>query len=194
LLSFKTRLFLNNIIAGIMSHQEIKLPKTRSLTGFHTTNKSKTLISSLAPPNSTINPSTYHSPLTHGNTSTIGQYTSTVLKHLKKKIQILLAVKTTWKTTPLRSTSYYDPQKKQSLPLQINLPAYPEPYNYKKVHFLEFPDHTLQNNRFPCHLYPRENNPHHHHHHGPFYQVPPSPHKLVHPQHLAALQHPRDRD
>src|SRR5437588_3846041 len=114
-----------------------------SLIGSQTTNKSKTLISSLALPNSKINPSTSHSPLTSGNTSTIRQYTLTALKHLRKSIQRLLKVKTTRKVTPLKSTSYYNPWKEQSLPLQINLPAYPVPPSYKKVCFLKFPDHTL---------------------------------------------------
>jgi hypothetical protein len=174
-------LSLNSIIAGNISHQEKKLPKTRSLTGFQTTNKSKTLISSLALPNSKKNLSTYHSPLTHGSTSTITQYTSTVLRRLKKITQKLLTAKTSQRTIPSKSTNYYNPQKEQSLLLQINLPAYPEPHSYKKVRFLEFPDHTLQNNRFPHHLYPRENNPHHCHHHRPYHQVPPSSHKLIYP-------------
>jgi hypothetical protein len=133
----------NSIIVGITFQQEIRLTKMILLSGFQTTNKSKTLISSLALPNLKINPSTSHSPLTRGNTSTIGQYTSTALKHLRKSIQRLLKVKITQKATPLKSTSYYDLQKKQSLLLWINLLAYPVPPSYKKVRFLKFPDHTL---------------------------------------------------
>jgi hypothetical protein len=56
------------------------------------------------------------------------------------------------------SMSYYDLWKKQSHLLQTNLPVYQEPHRYKEVRFLEFPDHTLQNNRFPHHPYPRESN------------------------------------
>jgi hypothetical protein len=109
-------LSLNNIIVGNTSHQERRLPKTISLTGSQNTNKLKTSISSPAPPNSRTNPSTYHSPLTHRSTSTIGQYTSMVLKHLKKITQKLLAVKMSQKMILLKSTNYYNPQKKQSLP------------------------------------------------------------------------------
>jgi hypothetical protein len=89
----------------------------KSLPGSQTTNKSKILTSSLALPNSRTNLSTYHSPPICENISTIGQYTSTALRHLKKKIQKLLIVKTTQKAILLKSTSYYDLQKKQSLPL-----------------------------------------------------------------------------
>jgi hypothetical protein len=116
-----------------------------------------------------------------------------VLKQLKKTVQKLLTVKTTRKMTPLRSMNYYDPRRKQSLPPQINLPVYQEPHNYKAVRFLEFPDHTLWSNKSSRHRYPRENNPYHHHH-GPFHQAPLNPHRPTHPRHLAALQHPRDRD
>jgi hypothetical protein len=193
LLSFKTDLFSNNIIAGIMSQQEIKLPKMRLLTGSQIPNKLKISTFSLAQPNSTIKPSTYRSPHICENISIIEWYTSTALKHLKNTIQKLKA-KTTRKTTSLESTNYYDPQKKRSLPLQINLPAYQEPHNYKKVCFLEFPDHTLPNSRFPHHLYLRESSTYRHHHPGPFHQVPPNLHKPVHPRRLVALQHLRDRD
>jgi hypothetical protein len=153
----------------------------RSLTGSQRPNKSKISIFSLALPNSRTNPSTYHSPPIRGNTSIIGQYTSTVLKRLKKNIQKLLTVKITQKMTPLESMNYYDPWKKQSLPLQINLPVYQEPHNYKAVRFLEFPDHTLQSNKFPHHQYLRENNPYRHRHHGPFHQAPLNPHRPTHP-------------
>src|SRR5207302_3029404 len=130
--SFRTKLFQNNTIAGPTLRQEIRLPKTRFLPGFQIPNKSKTSIFSLALPNSTTNPSTYHSPATRGNISTIERYTSTALKHLKKTIQHL-RVKATPRTTLPGSTSYSEPWKKQSLPLQINLPAYREPHAYKKV-------------------------------------------------------------
>jgi ABC-type uncharacterized transport system involved in gliding motility auxiliary subunit len=136
-------LFLNNIIAGTTSHQEIKLTKMRLSTGSQTTNKSKISISSLALPNSRINLSIYPSPLIHGNISTTKLYISTVLKHLKKSIQNLLTVRITQKVTPRESMSYYKQRKKQSPLLQINLPVYKEPHSYKKVRFLEFPDHTL---------------------------------------------------
>jgi hypothetical protein len=49
------------------------------------------------------------------------------LKHLKKIIRKLLKVKITQKTILLKLTNYYNPQKEQSLLLQINLPAYPVP-------------------------------------------------------------------
>jgi hypothetical protein len=162
-----------------------KLPKTTSFSGSQTTNKSKALISSLAPPNSKINLSTFYSPPTSGSTLTIEQYTSTVLVHLKQRICKLLRVKKVkadQKTTLLKLTNYYDLQNKQSLLLQINLSAYLAPLSYKKVCFLEFPDNPLQKtDRFLHHWYPRENNPHHHHHHKPLPQAFPTPHRPIYP-------------
>jgi hypothetical protein len=108
-----------------------------------------------------------------------------VLALLKQKIQKLLKVKKVkadQKMTLLRSTSYYDPQNKQSLPLQINLPVYPAPPSYKKVHFLEFPDNPLQNqDRFIHHLHLRKNNWHHCHHCKPLPWDFPTLHRHTHP-------------